>query len=103
MMLVAGFLNTVCTLSIGHSSYQCLQCLHYCDYPHPLTTQLTISQHDAPCPAPGRVGGCGRGKVLRSRQTKTAADYFLRWRKYFPSEESWSVIMSAVAGRLTAR
>ena len=33
---------------------------HYCDYPHPLTTQLTISQHDAPCPAPGRLGGCGR-------------------------------------------
>ena len=60
MMLVAGFLNTVCTLSIGHSSYQCLQCVHYCDYPHPLTTQLTINQHDAPCPAPGRLGGCGR-------------------------------------------
>ena len=34
--------------------------LHYCDYRHPLTTQLTINQHDAPCPAPGYLGGCGR-------------------------------------------
>ena len=54
-------------------------------------------------PPPDAVAASRRGKVLRSRQTKTAADYFLRWRKYFPSEESWSVIMSAVAGRLTAR
>ena len=50
MMLVAGFLNTVCTLSIGHSSYQCLQCRHYCDYRHP--PHHTVNHQPTWCPLP---------------------------------------------------